>query len=151
MEIETRLPIDVPDDTRLPPVFYVVVMLPTLLGAAHHIDHIIRGNHVGWPVTAHVNEFTYSLATYPLLALGLALTVTGRVGARYWTGFLAFSAGMLAYFRVSPWAVEPPGDVILPYASPVAGYAAFAILLALIASVCLGSAYAGVLWWRESA
>jgi len=67
------------------------------------------------------------------------LTLTRRVEVRYRAGFFAFSAGMLAYFHISPWAVEPPQDVILPYANPVAGYLAFEIVLALIATVVIGS------------
>jgi hypothetical protein len=135
-------------DTDLTRAFYVFVLVPTMLGAAHHIDHIVRGNHVGWPLTPEVNAFTYSLSIYPLLAVSVYLTVTRRVEARYWAGFFAFSAGMLAYFHVGPWAVEPPQDVILPYENAVIGYFAFAILLALIGSVVVGSAYAAVLWTR---
>jgi len=130
---------------------YLVMAVSTLLGLAHHVDHVIRGNHVGWPITSHVNPFTYSLAIYPLIAVGLYLTLSGRAGNRYWAGFFAFSAAMLAYFHVSPWAIEPPGDVILPYADPAVGYLAFAVLLALIASVCLGSLYAAAAWHREAA
>jgi hypothetical protein len=136
------------DNSGLKPAFFVLVLAPTLLGAAHHIDHVIRGNHVGWPITPEVNPFTYSLAIYPLLAISLYLTVTDRVDAGYWAGFLAFSAGMLAFFHVSPWAVEPPRDVMVPYDVPAFGYLAFGILLALIASTVLGSAYAGLLWYR---
>jgi hypothetical protein len=132
----------------LKPAFFALVLAPTLLGAAHHIDHVIRGNHVGWPITPEVNPFTYSLAIYPLLAISLYLTVTDRVDAGYWAGFLAFSAGMLAFFHVSPWAVEPPRDVMVPYDVPAFGYLAFGILLALIASTVVGSAYAGLLWYR---
>ena len=130
---------------------YLVMAASTLLGIGHHIDHIIRANHVGWPITSHVNPFTYSLAIYPLIAVGLYLTLSNRVGNRYWAGFFAFSAAMLAYFHISPWAVEPPGDVILPYADPMVGYVAFAVLLALIASVCLGSLYAAAAWYRGTA
>jgi hypothetical protein len=152
MDIETSVPFDVStDDSNLTRLFYVFVLLPTVLGAAHHVDHIIRGNHVGWPITSQVNPFTYSLAIYPLLAISVYLTVTDRVDAGYWAGFLAFSAGMLAYFHVSPWAVEPPRDVMVPYADPLVGYLAFGVLLALIASVVVGSAYATVLWRRGRA
>ena len=135
-------------EKSLTPLFYLFVALPTVLGVAHHVDHIIRGNHVGWPLAPEVNPFTYSLAIYPLLAVSLYLTVTDRVDVGYWAAFLAFSAGMLAYFHVSPWAVEPPRDVIVPYDGPVLGYLAFGVLLALIASVVAGSAYAAVLWYR---
>ncbi len=147
MELEDGLPIELPTErVRLTPAFYVFVLLPTLLGAAHHVDHVIRGNHVGWPLTPEVNPFTYSLAIYPLLAISLYLTSTERVDARYWAGFFAFSAAMLAYFHVSPWAVEPPADVMVPYENPLVGYLAFGILLALIGSVVVGSVYGVVLW-----
>jgi len=153
MPIGDRLPAELPtDDTDLTRAFYLFVLVPTVLGAAHHVEHIVRGNHVGWPVTAHVTEFTYSLAIYPLIAISLYLTLTRRVDARYWVGFFVFSSGMLAYLHISPWAVEPPQDIIVPYASPAAGYLAFAILLGLITSVCLGILYSAVLWhqsrWR---
>lgn len=151
MRIDDRLPVDLPtSDTDLTRTFYLFVLVPTVLSVAHHVDHIVRGNHVGWPVTAQVNEFTYSLAIYPLLAISLSLTLTRRVDARYWAGFFAFSSGMLAYLHISPWAVEPPQDVIVPYANPAVGYLAFAILLGLIASVVLGALYGAVLWYRSS-
>ena len=135
--------------TAVSRVVYLTMAVSTLLGLAHHVDHIVRGNHVGWPITGHVTPFTYSLAIYPLVAVGLYLTLSGRAGNRYWAGFFACSAAMLAYFHVSPWAVEPPGDVILPYADPAVGYLAFAVLCALIASVYLGSLYAAAAWYRE--
>ncbi|MEF8814416.1 MAG: hypothetical protein V5A55_11440 [Halovenus sp.] len=151
MDVEDTLPVELPTkNTSLTRAFYVFVLVPTLLGAAHHIDHIIRGNHVGWPITPHVNPFTYSLAIYPLLAISLYLTLTKRVKARYWAGFFAFSAGMLAYFHISPWAVEPPQDVMVPYSNPVLGYLAFGIVLALIASVIVGSLYGVLLWYRHT-
>ena len=150
MDVEDALPIELPTtDTTLTRTFYLFVLVPTVLGAAHHVDHIVRGNHVGWPITPEVNPFTYSLAIYPLLAISLYLTLTRRVEAGYWAGFFAFSAGMLAYFHVSPWAVEPPQDVMVPYANPVVGYLAFGIVLALIASVVVGSVYGAVLWHRN--
>jgi energy-converting hydrogenase Eha subunit E len=56
--------------------------------------------------------------------------------------------GMLVFFHLSPWAVEPPADVILPYANPVVGYLAFGLLLALIAVTAVGAAYTLLLWRR---
>lgn len=150
MELPDHRPTDVPvENNSLTRLFVVFVLIPTLLGAIHHLDHVIRGNHIGWPLVPEINAFTYSLAIYPLLAVSLYLTVTERVDARYWGGFFAFSAAMLAYLHLSPWAVEPPQDVIWPYANPVFGYLAFAVLLALIASVVIGSMYAAVLWRRD--
>ena len=135
----------------LGPRAYFLFALATLLGLAHHLDHVIRGNHVGWPITPEVNPFTYSLVIYPLVVLGFTLSLTGRAGARYWTVVMTLGTGMLAFFHISPWAVEPPGDVMLPYADSVFGYAAFAILLALILVVAGGALHSIRLWGRELA
>ena len=134
----------------LGPRAHLLFAVATLLGLAHHLDHVIRGNHVGWPITPEVNPFTYSLVIYPLVVLGFTLSLTGQAGARYWTVVMTFGAGMLVFFHLSPWAVEPPGDVILPYANPVFGYLAFAVLLALIGVVGAGAVYSFRLWDRES-
>lgn len=134
----------------LSPRAYFIFGLATLLGMAHHLDHVIRGNHVGWPITPDVNPFTYSLIIYPLVVAGFTLSLTGRAGSRYWTVVMTLGAGMLVFFHLSPWAVEPPGDVILPYADPVFGYVAFGILLALIGVVGLGALYSARQWIRES-
>ncbi|MEF8973585.1 MAG: hypothetical protein V5A15_01740 [Haloarcula sp.] len=139
------------DRGTLTPWAYLLFAAATLLGLAHHADHVIRGNHVGWPITPEVNPFTYSLAIYPLVVVGFTLSLTGRAGARYWTVVMTLGAGMLAFFHLSPWAVEPPSDVILPYANPVFGYLAFAILLALIGVVGAGALYSIRLWGRELA
>ena len=59
MRVTDRLPDELPtEETNLTRLFCVFVLLPTVLGAAHHIDHIVRGNHVGWPITPEVNPFT---------------------------------------------------------------------------------------------
>ena len=103
MGVKDHVPTELPTaDTTLTGTFYLFVLVSTLLGAAHHVDHVVRGNHVGWPITPEVNPFTYSLLIYPLLAVGLYLTLTRRAGARYWPDFFALSAGMLAYFHISP-------------------------------------------------
>ncbi|MFC7070141.1 hypothetical protein [Halobaculum lipolyticum] len=143
-----------PDDSKLgtlTPRAYLLFGVATLLGLAHHLDHVIRGNHVGWPITPDVNPFTYSLVIYPLVVFGFTLSLTGRAGSRYWTVVMTLGTGMLAFFHLSPWAVEPPGDVILPYANPLFGYVAFALLLALIGVVGVGALYSARLWVREVA
>jgi hypothetical protein len=136
-------------DRPLPLRAYALIGLATAFGLVHHVDHVVRGNHVGWPITPEVNPFTYSLVIYPLVVVGFALSLTGRAGARYWTAVMAGGGGMLVFSHLSPWAVEPPSDVILPYADPAWGYVAFAILLALIAVVFLGAGYSLVLWRRR--
>jgi hypothetical protein len=135
----------------LTPRAYLLFGLATLFGLAHHADHVVRGNHVGWPITPEVNPFTHSLVIYPLVVTGFVLSLTGRAGARYWSVVMAFGGGMLVFFHLSPWAVEPPGDVILPYADPLWGYVAFAVLLLLIGVVFVGAGYSILLWRRTSA
>lgn len=146
MSLTDRLP--AADRTQLPRLLAYMVGVSTLLGAAHHVDHVIRGNHVGWPITAEINPFTYSLVIYPLVAVGVSLALTDRDSTRYWALLFPFSAGMLAFFHLSPWAVEPPADVIAPYANPLYGYLAFGVLLALVASVVVASVYAVAVWRR---
>jgi hypothetical protein len=133
-------------DGPLPPRAYLLFGLATAFGLLHHVDHVVRGNHVGWPITPTVNPFTYSLAIYPLVVLGFVLSLTGRAGARYWTVVMTAGGGMLVFFHLSPWAVEPPTDVVLPYADPLWGYAAFTALLVLIGVVFLGAGYSVMLW-----
>ena len=61
-------------------ILYALIYLAMFMSLGHHIDHVIRGNHVGWPLTAEVNAFTYSLGVYPLILLGLFLYRSNRVG-----------------------------------------------------------------------
>ena len=150
MELEDALRGSTPAQRKgLTPLFPVIIAIPTLLGVAHHVDHIVRGNHVGWPITPEVTPFTYSLVIYPVIAVGLYLTATNRAGKRFWTRFFAFRTARLAYVHVSPWAVEPRADVIVPYADPVVGYVAFGILLGLIDAVGFGTVYMAGRWLRD--
>ena len=42
-------------------IMYALIFLAMFMSLGHHIDHVIRANHVGWPLTAELNTFTYSL------------------------------------------------------------------------------------------
>ncbi|HEX6709119.1 MAG TPA: hypothetical protein VF068_02210 [Rubrobacter sp.] len=55
----------------------------TVFGLLHHADHVIRGNHSGWPFQAEVTPFTFSLLIYALILSGIYLTVRGRDVAGY--------------------------------------------------------------------
>ena len=46
-----------------------LMLLGAGLGVLHHIDHILRFDHSGWPFRDVVTPFTYSLLVYPLLAV----------------------------------------------------------------------------------
>lgn len=125
-----------------------LVLLSTLFGLGHHLDHVIRGNHVGWPVAPEINPFTYSLVIYPIVILGLYLTYTGRVGARYWFVVALLGFGMLGSIHFGPWAIEPPHDIITLYRSSILGYIAFAWLLGLLVTLAATAIYAALQWRR---
>jgi hypothetical protein len=38
-----------------------------VLGVLHHIDHVLRFDHSGWPFRPQVTPFTFSLLVYPIL------------------------------------------------------------------------------------
>ena len=101
--------------------FVTLAAVATVLGALHHTDHTIRGNHVGWPVTDQVTPFTPSLLVYVLLIGGIYFTRRGLAGARYW--FFA-SAVMLALVLSVHFNPAPEGesvrDIYGPYADPAA-------------------------------
>src|SRR5918992_2624206 len=87
-------------------ILYGLIFLAMFMSLGHHIDHIIRGNQVGWPLTAEVNAFTYSLGIYPLILLGLYLYASGRVGRGYW-GLLSGGGGF--FVALGPLGPPPPG------------------------------------------
>lgn len=123
-----------------------LIVVSTVFGLGHHLDHIIRGNHVGWPVTPEINAFTYSLSIYPIIVVGLYVTLRDRVGARYWFVVAFIGLGMLGTIHLGPWAIEPPHDIINPYQSPILGYLALAWLLGLLGTLLITAVYAGRQW-----
>jgi hypothetical protein len=108
----------------------------TLLGMLHHIDHAIRGNHVGWPLIDRVTPFTFSLGLYLLLVPGIYLTLRGKAWAGYWliTGLVTLALVTWVHFGPSPDAESLP-EIYGPYDNAVLGLAAVANLFALIASL----------------
>ncbi len=46
-----------------------LILLSAGLGILHHVDHVLRYDHSGWPFRDIVTPFTYSLLVYPLIAL----------------------------------------------------------------------------------
>ena len=125
--------------------------LALVLAIGHHVDHVVRGNHVGWPVTAEVNAFTYSLAIYPLILGGLFLYRRGMVGPGFWILLSGGGAVFLALIHFGPWALEPPGDIIGMYETAFIGWFAFGWLVALVAVLVIASVYELRLWLRSRA
>ena len=128
---------------------YALIIIALALAVGHHIDHIVRGNHVGWPLTAEVNAFTFSLLVYPLILTGLVLSRMGRIGPGTWVFLSGGGAIFLAVIHFGPWAIEPPGDIIGLYDPPLIGWLAFGWLLALIGVLATTTIYEVRLWLQH--
>ena len=114
----------------------------TVFGIFHHLDHVVRGNHSGWPFQEAVTPFTFSLLIYALLLPGLYLTWRGRLMAGYWllTAAVLCAVVTLAHF-VGAQREAPIRDIYAVYASPVWGLLALVDLAAIYVSL---AALAGV-------
>jgi hypothetical protein len=71
--------------------------LALVMSLGHHLDHLVRGNAVGWPVTDQVNAFTASLVVYPIIATGLVAYQAGRVGPGFWAWSRAAGPSLSAW------------------------------------------------------
>src|SRR6516225_11522994 len=49
----------------------VLIGLTIGFGFLHHIDHVLRVDHSGWPFRPEVNPFTFSLLAYLILLFAL--------------------------------------------------------------------------------
>ena len=56
----------------------------TVFGLLHHVVHVVRGNHSGWPFVEGVSPFTFSLLVYALLLPGIWMNLRGRLAAGWW-------------------------------------------------------------------
>ena len=128
---------------------YALIYLATTLSLIHHLDHIIRGNHVGWPFTAEVTPFTYSLGVYPLILVGLVLSHTGKAGPGYWLWLFGGGVVFLTAVHFGPIAIEPPRDIIDLHQPPLLGWLAFAELLLFLAVLAATFLYELNLWHRH--
>ena len=110
----------------------------TIFGIFHHVDHVVRGNHSGWPFQEAVTPFTFSLLIYALLLPGLYLTWRGRLMAGYWlfTAVAALALVISVHF-VGEQREAPIRDIYGIYDSPAVGFLAVAELTMLIASLAL--------------
>src|ERR687893_483409 len=114
----------------------VAASCTTIYGFFHHLDHVVRGNHSGWPFEEAVTPFTFSLLIYALLVPGLYMSWRGRLMAGYWL----FTAVVLLALVVSVHFVgkdreAPIRDIYAVYESPVVGFLALTDLTVLIASL----------------
>jgi len=73
------------------------------VGFLHHVDHVLRADHSGWPFTGEVTPFTFSLLAYPVVLAVLALRSRPLFGA-------VVLALMLAFTQFSHVFTETPAD-----------------------------------------
>jgi hypothetical protein len=130
-------------------VLYRLTWLALAMSLGHHLDHLLRGNAVGWPVTEEVNAFTASLVVYPIIATGLLLYRAGRVGPGFWALVSGGGAVFVAAVHFGPAAVEPPELILDQYQPPVLGWLAFGWLVAFVTVLAVTCVYETRLWAQQ--
>lgn len=121
---------------RLRRVLLVLGIVVTVFGVLHHVDHVVRGNHSGWPFQEAVTPFTFSLLVYALLLPGIYMSLRGRVAAVWWmfTAAAVLALVVFAHF-LSSEREAPIRDIYAVYGSPMAGLAALVVLVGLLAGL----------------
>jgi hypothetical protein len=126
----------------------IIAWVTLALGTLHFIDHAIRGyyvidhgldpswNHSGWPFLPQFTPFTASLfGVYGLLGVGIALTATRRVWARYWLVTAVLLGALVVWVHfVGPMA-ETPFVIYRSWGDPLPGVLAVVNTLAVIGAV----------------
>ena len=109
----------------------------TIFGFFHHVDHVVRGNHSGWPFEEAVTPFTFSLLIYALLLPGLYLSVKGRLIAGYWLFTAVVGLALVVWVHFIPTGdyEAPIEDIYALYGSPLAGLLALVVLAGLVSSL----------------
>lgn len=127
-------------------MFLALVGSAVLLGLGHHVDHVLRGNHVGWPLTPEITPFTVSLLAYPMVAVGLGLGWEDRLARGYWGLVLLASTAFVGLTHFGPTAVERPADIAGVYEEAWIGGLALAWLVAFTLVLLSASALAAAGW-----
>jgi len=117
----------------------IVASSATVFSLMHHADHVIRGNHSGWPFQAEVTPFTFSLLIYALILPAIYLTANGRDVAGYHLFVAVVGLTLIGFVHFAPTGEQesPIHDIYMVYESPVAGTLALVVLAGLITSVAL--------------
>jgi hypothetical protein len=108
---------------------YLLIGLSLIFSVGHHVDHIVRGNHIGFPITDDVNAFTYSLGFYPVILIGLFLLNKNILGPLFWSVLSGLGILFVGLTHFGLFALEPPHDIIEPYHSEIHGLFAIAWLI----------------------
>jgi hypothetical protein len=123
-----------PVRTKLRIRLLIAAACVTIFAILHHVDHIIRGNHSGWPFQEAVTPFTFSLLIYALLLPGLYLTAKGGLMAGYWlfTAVVGLALVLWVHFVPTGDYEAPIEDIYAVYGSPLAGLLALVDLAGLV-------------------
>lgn len=130
-------------------VIYRLTLLAAAMSVGHHLDHVIRGNAIGWPLTPDVNAFTISLGIYPVLAAGLLMTWRGWVGPGFWALLSGGGAAFVSAVHFGPFAVEPPLLIHAGHDSAAVGWVAFAWLIGFVGVLIVTCVYETRAWYNE--
>jgi len=130
-------------------ILYRLTYVAAAMSLGHHIDHAIRHNAVGWPLTEEVNAFTMSLVIYPIIITGLLLYRAGRVGPGFWALVSGGGAAFVSAVHFGPSAVEQPEMMLDGYDSPVLGWLAFTWLAVFVTVLAITSLYETRVWWQQ--
>jgi len=117
----------------------VFASLATVFSVLHHVDHVVRGNHSGWPFQEEVTPFTFSLLIYVLILPAIYLTARGRDVAGYHLFVAVTGLALLGFVHFAPTSKQesPTHDIYMAYESPLSGMLALTILAGLMISVAL--------------
>jgi hypothetical protein len=98
----------------------IAVGCSTIFGVLHHVDHVVRGNHSGWPFIEEVTPFTFSLLFYALLVPGFYLTWRGRLMAGYWLFTAVVGLTVVGWIHLVPtrFYEAPIRDIYVETSTP---------------------------------
>src|SRR5688572_29187542 len=71
----------------------------TVLAVLHHVDHVVRFDHSGWPFTPTVTPFTFSLLVYVLIGLVFGLRRYPRIRVAIATVLFLFPTAAHIYLE----------------------------------------------------
>jgi hypothetical protein len=77
----------------------IVIGATIVIGFIHHVDHVLRVDHSGWPFRADVNPFTFSLLAYPIL-LFVLLGPARLFWLRWFVLLVSVGATLLAHTMI---------------------------------------------------
>ena len=126
-----------PVGTKLRTRLLVAAAGVTIFAVLHHVDHVVRGNHSGWPFQEAVTPFTFSLLIYVLLLPGLYLSSRGRRMAGYWlfTAMVGLALVVWVHFVPTRDYEAPIEDIYVVYGSALSGLFALVVLAGLVSSL----------------